>query len=100
MTDTHYGDGDDWHEDRLDQGLNSMAAIVDQHDFLIDMGDTFMCEKVPQMCQQDLEGVHQWWFNTFARLAGNAPLFLGIGNHDGLAGYLMKEKNSGLVEPL
>lgn len=54
---------------------------ADQPDFFIDLGDTFMTEKYKPYTDAAPQYLAQRYF--LGQLAGTAPLFLVLGNHDG-----------------
>jgi len=54
---------------------------ADRPDFLIDLGDTFMTEKYKPYTLAQPQYLAQRYF--FGQVAGSAPLFLVLGNHDG-----------------
>lgn len=61
--------------------------LSDKPDFLIDLGDTFMTEKLPG---KDSVAVLQQYLRQRTDLSVNGhsvPLYLVLGNHDGEAGY-------------
>ena len=61
--------------------------LSDKPDFLLDLGDTFMTEKLPG---KDSEAVLQQYIRQRTDLSVNGhsvPLYLVLGNHDGEAGY-------------
>jgi hypothetical protein len=68
--------------------LNNMAAA--EPDFLIDLGDTFMSEKLPApITQADITGRHLLLRSYFARICHSVPLYLVLGNHEGELGWRM-----------
>lgn len=78
----------------VDQTMRNAAA--DEPDFHIDLGDTFMTEKHPgafraARAQYLAQRYH------FGLLAGGAPLFLALGNHDGELGWLVDGNPEGMV---
>jgi len=61
-------------------------ALLDQPDFVIDLGDTFMVDKYRGDYQAaKLQYLAQRYY--FGLLCHSAPLFFTIGNHDGEAGW-------------
>jgi hypothetical protein len=52
---------------------------ADQPDFVMDMGDTFMTDKVKPYTNAE----PQYWAQRYYLSLLNAPLFLVLGNHDG-----------------
>lgn len=81
-------------DSHLDERANEQLYIrtlenelSDKPDFLIDLGDTFMTEKLPA---KDSEAVLQQYIRqrTDLSVIGHSiPLYLVLGNHDGEAGY-------------
>ena len=59
------------------------SALADQPDFHIDLGDTFMAEKLAPTSYAQVEPTYREMRSFFGLLAGSAPLFLVSGNHDG-----------------
>ena len=58
-------------------------------DFLIDLGDIFMSEKLPVKSQTEITNRHllfRPYLNTVCR---TAPLYLTIGNHEGELGWML-----------
>ncbi|MCE1188673.1 MAG: metallophosphoesterase [Ignavibacteria bacterium] len=75
---------------------NSLAAVyvqtlqnmlVKQPDFLIDLGDTFMSEKLPVITQNEIVKRHFLLRSFFDITCHSVPLFLVQGNHDGELGW-------------
>jgi phosphodiesterase/alkaline phosphatase D-like protein len=70
----------------------TLHTIVEtKPDFLIDLGDTFMCEKFSQT-KEDVDKQYLQ-AKSYFDLLGDLPLFLVTGNHDGEAGYPQKVKD-------
>ncbi len=61
--------------------------IADKPDFLLDLGDTFMAEKLPNKTYSNMEARYIMYRGFFDELNGSVPLFLTIGNHEGEAGW-------------
>ncbi len=59
-------------------------------DFLIDLGDTFMSEKLPVINQNIVEQRNLLLRSFFDTVAHSVPLMLVQGNHDGELGWLLK----------
>jgi hypothetical protein len=66
--------------------LKNIAAA--NPDFLIDLGDTFMSEKLPAtITQADINGRHLLLRSYFDRICHSVPLYLVLGNHEGELGW-------------
>jgi hypothetical protein len=66
-------------------------------DFLIDLGDTFMSDKLPVKNQQEVLARHLLLRSFFDTLAGSVPLLLAIGNHEGELGWLLDGTSQNLA---
>jgi len=65
--------------------------LSDKPDFLIDLGDTMMSDKLPKPVTYDaLRGRHQLLRSYYDLVCHSAPLFLAIGNHEGEWGNQFK----------
>ncbi|MCE5240489.1 metallophosphoesterase [bacterium] len=75
-------------DERTDIGLYATTlrnALADNPDFHLDLGDTFMCDKVRPLGQPILPMyLAQRYY--FGLLCPSAPLFFATGNHDGETG--------------
>ena len=60
--------------------------LADMPDFVIDLGDTFMSDKVRPKTYEAIEQRYRVQRSYFSLLRHSAPLFLVLGNHDGEAG--------------
>jgi predicted phosphodiesterase len=59
--------------------------VVDQPDFLVDLGDTFMVDKYQNFADSEKQYLAQrYWFS---RVGSEMSVFLCLGNHDGEAGW-------------
>jgi hypothetical protein len=58
-------------------------------DFLIDLGDTFMSEKLQQATQDSVTFRHLLLRSYFDQICHSIPLYLVIGNHEGELGWLL-----------
>ncbi|MCX6250931.1 MAG: T9SS type A sorting domain-containing protein [Bacteroidetes bacterium] len=56
-------------------------------DFLIDLGDNFMSEKLPVINQTEITNRHLLYRPYFGSVCHSVPLFLVIGNHEGENGW-------------
>jgi hypothetical protein len=70
--------------------LKAMAQF--QPDFAIDLGDTFIHDKVSHAQERSMQ--QRPYFDLLSR---NAPLFLALGNHDGEAGKYFDGTNQSLA---
>jgi predicted phosphodiesterase len=77
---------------------NSVAAVYSQTlknmqlsnpDFLLDLGDTFMSEKLPTQNPTEILKRHLYLRSFFDISCHSLPLFLVQGNHDGELGWLV-----------
>ena len=64
-------------------------ALNDHPDFHIDLGDTFMTEKLKLQSLADGVGTYVNMRSYFGILAADTPLFLVNGNHDSELGWLL-----------
>lgn len=58
-------------------------------DFLLDLGDTFMCEKLAHPTQDSITIRHLLLRSYFDLICHSIPLYLVIGNHEGELGWLL-----------
>jgi len=61
--------------------------LADMPDFVIDLGDTFMSDKVRPKTYEAIELRYRLQRSYFSLLCHSVPLFLDLGNHDGEAGW-------------
>jgi hypothetical protein len=71
-------------------------ALQDHPDFHINLGDTFMTEKVKPQTYAETESTFTDMRPYFGILGIDAPLFLVNGNHEGELGWLLKGKDKDL----
>jgi hypothetical protein len=64
-------------------------ALKDQPDFHINLGDTFMTEKVQAQTRAEVENTFTDLRPYFGILAADAPLFLVNGNHEAEIGWML-----------
>jgi hypothetical protein len=57
-------------------------------DFLIDLGDNFMADKLPIINQTEITARHNLFRDYYGALCHSAPLYLTIGNHEGEYGWI------------
>jgi len=71
--------------------------LVDNPDFLIDLGDTSMTDKLPVKNTDTIRAryiLQRTYLNTVGH---SVPLFLVLGNHDGETGYALNGKDRSLA---
>jgi hypothetical protein len=61
--------------------------LDDMPDFIVDLGDTFMSDKVRPETYEAIEQRYRVQRSFFSLLCHSVPLFLVLGNHDGEAGW-------------
>jgi hypothetical protein len=66
--------------------IQNMAAK--KPDFLIDLGDIFMSEKLPVKTQAEITKRHLLYRPYFNEVCQSSPLYLVIGNHEGELGWV------------
>jgi len=79
-------DADPHWDDNTDPAKVKLAFqnILSEHpDFNIDMGDTFMTEKLNPKSYQETAAIYQDRRSYFSIFGGSVPLYLVLGNHDG-----------------
>jgi hypothetical protein len=68
----------------------TLANILSSNsDFLIDLGDTFMTEKLPVINQDEMVNRYLMLRSCFDTVCHSVPLMLVQGNHDGELGWLL-----------
>jgi len=63
--------------------------LVNQPDFMFDLGDTFMSEKLTQQTQDSVTIRHLYLRSFFDSTCHSVPLFFVLGNHEGELGWLL-----------
>ncbi len=69
-------------------------CLIDNPDFHVDLGDTFMTDKYPNYKDSLPQYIAQRYY--FGLIAKSAPLFLVLGNHDGERGDRYDEKSENM----
>jgi hypothetical protein len=69
----------------------------DHPDFLIDLGDTFMTDKLPVKNPETIVSQYLRQRSYFSTIGHSVPLFLVLGNHDGEAGYAAGDSRDGAL---
>jgi hypothetical protein len=82
--DPHYGDTN-FNSDVY--SITLRGALADHPDFHINLGDTFMAEKIAPTSYDQVAAPYRGMRPFFGLLAPSAPLFLVNGNHDGELGW-------------
>jgi hypothetical protein len=65
-------------------------------DFLIDLGDIFMSEKLPVKTQTEITKRHVLYRPYFNEVCHSVPLYLVLGNHEGELGWLLNSTANSL----
>lgn len=84
------------HDPRFNGELYATAltnALADHPDFHINLGDTFMTEKLKPQNYTEAESTFSDMRPYFSILSTDAPLFLVNGNREGELGWLLKGKD-------
>lgn len=71
-------------------------AALDNPDFHIDLGDTFMTEKINPKSYQEAETTFSDMRPYFGVIGADTPVFLVNGNHEGEVGWSFKNQSSDL----
>lgn len=82
---------------RFDASLYAavLSSILQDHpDFHINLGDTFMTEKVKPQTIEQAESTFIEMRPYFEIIGGQTPLFLVNGNHEGELGWLLNHENN------
>jgi hypothetical protein len=76
----------------------AFAGILNQHpDFDIDLGDTFMAEKMNNPTPAQVDDVYVQKRSDFGIFCGSVPLYMVTGNHDGGVGTEVKGQGNGVA---
>jgi len=79
----------DDNSDTTSYTLTLKNILANNPDFLIDLGDTFMSEKLTNPTQTDITKRHLLLRSFYDKVCQSVPLFLVIGNHEGELGWLL-----------
>jgi predicted phosphodiesterase len=71
--------------------------LDDMPDFIVDLGDTFMSDKVRPESYEAIEQRYRVQRSFFSLLCHSVPLFLVLGNHDGETGWKLDGTDDNLV---
>lgn len=78
----------------------SLQNIVqDNPDFLIDLGDTFMTDKLPEKSEENILNRYLLMRDYYDSISYSIPLFLTLGNHEGEAGWDFNSSSKTLALP-
>jgi hypothetical protein len=83
--DPHFDNNTDQH--KVD--LTFQNILNQQPDFNIDLGDTFMTEKIAASSDTQVAAIYAQRRSDFSILGNSVPLYLVMGNHDGELGWLL-----------
>jgi UDP-2,3-diacylglucosamine pyrophosphatase LpxH len=90
IADIHLNDEGAFTESVLKQTYSQILKAVNSPeglDFIVDIGDTFLGEKLPDLWQYDAEP-YQRIFRLYSEVCAQAGLYLVNGNHDGELGWV------------
>lgn len=76
--------------------LTLQNMLVKQPDFMIDLGDNFMNDKLPSIDVQSVTQRNIQFRQFYSELCHSAPLFLVMGNHEGEVGWNLKPNQNNL----
>ena len=79
----------DTNSDSTSYKLTLNNILSGNPDFLIDLGDTFMSEKLDNPIQSEITRRHLLLRSYFDKITPSVPLYLVIGNHEGELGWLL-----------
>lgn len=65
-------------------------------DFLLDLGDIFMSEKLPIINQTEVTNRHLLYRPYFNEVCHSVPLYLVLGNHEGELGWMLNGTSNSL----
>lgn len=68
--------------------LTLQHMLTQKPDFMIDLGDNFMADKLPVINQTTITERHVLFRDFYKEVCHSAPLYLVIGNHEGEYGWV------------
>jgi len=71
--------------------------LKDNPDFLIDLGDNFMTDKLPEKSETKIKSRYLLMRDFYDSIIYSIPLFLTLGNHEGEAGWDFNNSKSNLA---
>ncbi len=80
---------------KIDLAFRSILSL--RPDFDIDLGDTFMAEKLGNPSAQQVNAVYAAKRNDFGIFGASVPLFMVTGNHDGGIGAVSKGQTNSVA---
>ena len=87
----------DTNSDTASYSLTLKNIMAKNPDFLIDLGDTFMSEKLTNKTQDEITQRHLLLRSYFDNICHSIPLYLVIGNHEGEMGWELNGSASSLA---
>ena len=76
--------------------LTLQNILSKKPDFLIDLGDIFMSEKLPIKSQTEITNRHLLYRPYFNEVCPSVPLYLVLGNHEGELGWMLNGTSNSL----
>ena len=73
-------------------------ALADAPDFMVDLGDTSMTDKLPDKSYEKIQKRYLLQHSYFSLLCHSCPLYLVLGNHDGETGWDQTGKDTSLFQ--
>ena len=86
----------DSNSDTSAYALTLQNILSKNPDFMIDLGDTFMSEKLAAINQSEITNRHILLRKYFGITCHSIPLYLAMGNHEGELGWLYDETSNNL----
>jgi hypothetical protein len=71
--------------------------LADKPDFMIDLGDTFMSDKLNEPSQANIISRHLLQRGYFSLICHSVPLYLALGNHEGEQGWRLNGTKDNLA---
>jgi hypothetical protein len=71
--------------------------LADKPDFMIDLGDTFMSDKLNEPSQANIINRHLLQRGYFSLICHSVPLYLALGNHEGEQGWRLNGTKDNLA---
>ncbi len=66
------------------------SMLLNKPDFLVDLGDNFMNDKLPNPSREEITKRNMLFRSFFNELNHSVPLYLTLGNHEGEVGWRQK----------
>jgi hypothetical protein len=74
-----------------------LNELSDKPDFLVDLGDTFMTDKLTEKSNAAIQNRYLLQRSFFSLITHSVPLYLVSGNHDGQTGWILNGPESSLA---